>query len=90
MGRNFGLLDIKQWTLYNIKQGLSQIHLKYLFNLMTQDPCFNDDICCIYWAEQNECSLNKEYMNEFCRASCGQCEVVDKANLRDGEFWGVT
>ncbi|CAJ0597115.1 unnamed protein product [Cylicocyclus nassatus] len=38
-----------------------------------QETCFNEQQCCSIWAARGECQRNPNYMNSWCRASCGIC-----------------
>ncbi|PAV85949.1 hypothetical protein WR25_23546 isoform D [Diploscapter pachys] len=41
--------------------------------LNSQVGCYNENKCCAHWASKGECSKNVDYMNQYCKASCGQC-----------------
>ncbi|XGW23343.1 hypothetical protein V3C99_005520 [Haemonchus contortus] len=38
-----------------------------------QETCFNENQCCGTWAAHGECTRNVDYMDEWCKASCGHC-----------------
>ncbi|CAJ0574009.1 unnamed protein product, partial [Mesorhabditis spiculigera] len=35
--------------------------------------CWNENQCCQTWAAQGECTRNRGYMQDFCKASCNIC-----------------
>uniref|UniRef100_A0A0N4ZUJ2 Tyrosinase_Cu-bd domain-containing protein n=1 Tax=Parastrongyloides trichosuri TaxID=131310 RepID=A0A0N4ZUJ2_PARTI len=45
--------------------------------------CLNNDPCCDMWNDLDECDANPNYMNKFCKKSCGEC-VPTKRALQKG------
>ncbi|KAH7721392.1 ShTK domain-containing protein [Aphelenchoides avenae] len=37
------------------------------------ETCYNEHECCGSWAQKGECRRNGQYMNAWCKASCGVC-----------------
>ncbi|CAD5228755.1 unnamed protein product [Bursaphelenchus xylophilus] len=40
------------------------------------ETCYNSQECCNMWAKEGQCEANKNYMREYCPASCGICTPV--------------
>uniref|UniRef100_A0A0K0EZE2 Putative tyrosinase-like protein tyr-1 (inferred by orthology to a C. elegans protein) n=1 Tax=Strongyloides venezuelensis TaxID=75913 RepID=A0A0K0EZE2_STRVS len=62
------------------KETASKVRLAPLTNISsTTLSCLNNDPCCELWSNLDECESNPNYMNKYCRRSCGECIPTKKA-----------
>lgn len=56
--------------------------------IVSTPPCVDDDTGCKDWARGGECRANRAFMEERCKASCGQCGIdVNSFAASIGSSW---
>ena len=71
-----------------VQENYLKMLAQYSDEALNQTGCVDIYPACKVWASTLQCKVNPEYMQKYCRVSCGVCSTpVDEPDTETDNFW---